>query len=91
MTKRRVVVTGLGLVSPVGNTTADSWRNARDGVSGISTIDTFDTTGFATKFGGMITDFDVGAYLTPKDARRSDPFIHYGIASCKQAIDDAGL
>jgi len=91
VTKRRVVVTGLGLVSPVGTTTAESWRNVRDGVSGISTVDTFDTTGFATKFGGMIKDFDVDAYLTPKEARRSDPFIHYGIASCKQAIDDAGL
>lgn len=91
MTERRIVVTGLGLVSPVGNTAAESWRNARDGVSGISVIDTFDTSGFATKIGGVIRGFDVGQYLEPKEARRSDPFIHYGIASCKQAIGDAGL
>jgi 3-oxoacyl-[acyl-carrier-protein] synthase II len=91
VTERRVVVTGLGLVSPVGNTAADSWRNARDGVSGISVIDTFDTSGFATRFGGMIRNFDVGAYLEPKEARRSDPFIHYGLAACKQAIADARL
>jgi len=91
VTERRIVVTGLGLVAPVGNSTADGWRNARDGVSGITVIDSFDTSGFPTKFGGMIRNFDVGAYLEPKEARRSDPFIHYGIASCKQAIADAGL
>jgi 3-oxoacyl-[acyl-carrier-protein] synthase II len=91
VTERRIVVTGLGLVAPVGNTAAEGWRNARDGVSGISVIDTFDTAGFATKIGGMIKGFDASAYLEPKDARRSDPFIHYGIASCKQAIVDAGL
>jgi 3-oxoacyl-[acyl-carrier-protein] synthase II len=91
VTERRIVVTGLGLVSPVGNTTADSWRNARDGISGISVIDSFDTSGFATRFGGMIREFDIGAYLEPKEARRSDPFSHYGIASCKQAIADAGV
>ena len=91
MSARRIVVTGSGLVAPVGNTTADGWQNARDGISGISVVDSFDTSGFATKIGGMIRDFDVGAYLEPKEARRSDPFIHYGIASCKQAIADAGI
>jgi len=79
------------LVAPVGNNAADGWRNARDGISGISVIDTFDTSGFPTKIGGVIRGFDVGAYLEPKEARRSDPFIHYGYASCKQAIEDAGL
>jgi 3-oxoacyl-[acyl-carrier-protein] synthase II len=60
-------------------------------VSGISVVDSFDTSGFPTKIGGMIRNFDVATYLEPKEARRSDPFIHYGIASCKQAIDDSGL
>lgn len=91
MTERRVVVTGLGLVSPIGNTAAEAWRSARDGVSGISVVDSFDTTGFPTKIGGMIRGFDVSAYLEPKEARRSDPFIHYGFASCTQAIKDAGI
>jgi 3-oxoacyl-[acyl-carrier-protein] synthase II len=91
VTERRVVVTGLGLVSPVGNSTIESWQNARDGVSGISVIDTFDTTGFATTFGGMVKGLDLGAYLEPREARRSDPFIHYGIVSCKQAMLDTGL
>jgi 3-oxoacyl-[acyl-carrier-protein] synthase II len=91
VTERRIVVTGLGLIAPVGNTTEEGWANARDGVSGISVIDSFDTTGFPTKIGGMIRNFDVAAYLEPKEARRSDPFIHYGIASCKQAIKASGL
>ena len=91
MSKRRVVVTGLGLVSPVGKNTADSWRGVRDGVSGIGMIDTFDTEGFATRIGGQIRDFDVSPYFGAKHARNSDLFIHYGVASCKQAIDDAGL
>jgi 3-oxoacyl-[acyl-carrier-protein] synthase II len=91
MADRRIVVTGLGLVSPVGNTSAESWGNARDGVSGISTVDSFDTTGFATKIGGVIRGLDIGAYLEPKEARRSDPFIHYGIAACKQAMVDSAL
>ncbi len=91
MTERRIVVTGMGLIAPVGNTTAEGWANARDGVSGIGVVDSFDTSGFPTKIGGMIRNFDVGAYLEPKEARRSDPFIHYGIASCKQAIADAGI
>ena len=91
MTERRIVVTGLGLIAPVGNTTEEGWANARDGVSGISVIDSFDTTGFPTKIGGMIRNFDIAAYLEPKEARRSDPFIHYGIASCKQAITASGL
>ena len=91
MSKRRVVVTGLGLVSPVGKNTADSWRSVRDGVSGIGMIDTFDTEGFATRIGGQIKDFDVSPYFGAKHARNADLFIHYGVASCKQAIDDAGL
>ena len=91
MSRRRVVVTGLGLVSPVGNNTADSWRNVVDGVSGITSIDTFDTEGFASRIGGLIKDFDVSPYLKAKHARNSDQFMHYGVASSKQAFDDAGL
>jgi 3-oxoacyl-[acyl-carrier-protein] synthase II len=91
LSKRRVVVTGLGLVSPVGHNASDSWQNVRDGVSGIGPIDTFDTEGFATRFGGLIKNFDVSPYLDAKHARNSDLFMHYGIASCKQAFEDAGL
>lgn len=91
MSRRRVVVTGLGLISPVGTNTADSWRCVRDGISGIRAIDSFDTEGFATRIGGQIKDFDVSPYLSLKHARNADLFIHYGVASCKQAIDDAGL
>ncbi len=91
MTERRVVVTGLGLVSPVGNTVAEGWRNARDGVSGILLIDTFDVGAFSTRFAGTIRDFDIGDYMEPKEARKCDPFIHYGIAATKQAIHDSSV
>ena len=91
MSRRRVVVTGLGLISPVGNNTADSWRGVRDGVSGINPIDTFDTENFSVRIGGTIKDFDPSEYMETKFARNSDPFMHYGVASCKQAFDDSGL
>ncbi len=91
MTKRRVVVTGLGLLSPAGNTVAESWENVRDGVSGISPVDTFDASAFSTRFAGTIRGFDVTAYMEKKEARKCDPFIHYGIAATKQAIHDSGL
>ena len=91
MSKRRVVVTGLGIISPVGNTVAEAWTNVRGGVSGISSIDTFDVSAFSTRFAGLVRNFDVGQYLEPKEARKCDPFIHYGIAASAQAIKDAGL
>ncbi|MDX1561526.1 MAG: beta-ketoacyl synthase N-terminal-like domain-containing protein, partial [Gammaproteobacteria bacterium] len=91
MTKKRVVVTGLGLVSPTGNTVADAWENVRNGVSGISAIDTFDVSAFSTQFAGVIRNFDIGQYLEPKEARKCDPFIHYGVAACEQAIADSGF
>ncbi|HEX6999071.1 MAG TPA: beta-ketoacyl-ACP synthase II [Gammaproteobacteria bacterium] len=91
MTKRRVVVTGLGLIAPVGNTVADAWRNVCEGVSGIRPIDTWDVSAFSTRFAGTIRDFDVSRYLDAKEARKSDTFIHYGIAACKDAMADAGL
>ena len=91
MTKRRVVVTGLGLISPVGNTVAESWKNVRDGVSGIGPIEHFDTSAFTTRFAGTIRNLDLGQYLEPKDARKSDIFQHYGIAVSIQAMQDSGL
>jgi 3-oxoacyl-[acyl-carrier-protein] synthase II len=91
VSKRRVVVTGLGLISPVGNTVAEGWKNVRDGVSGITPIDHFDASAFTTRFAGTIRNFDLGQYLEPKEARRCDPFMHYGIAASIQAMQDSGL
>nr|WP_299239595.1 beta-ketoacyl-ACP synthase II [uncultured Halomonas sp.] len=91
MPRRRVVVTGLGLVTPVGNTVKESWTNILSGRSGIASIENFDTSGFNTRFGGSIKDFDISPYLNPKDARKMDLFIQYGIAAGGQAIADAGL
>lgn len=91
MPRKRVVVTGLGLVTPVGNTVKESWDNILAGKSGISLIDHFDTSGFNTRFGGSVKDFDIGPYLNPKEARKMDLFIQYGIAAAGQAIADAGL
>lgn len=91
MAKRRVVVTGLGLISPVGNTVQEGWTKVRDGVSGIGPIDTFDVSAYSTRFGGTIRNFDVGKYLEPKEARKCDPFIHYGIAATVDAIADSGI
>ena len=67
MSKRRVVVTGLGLISPTGNDVRSGWQNVRDGVSGISVIDSFDTSGFSTNIGGVIRDFDVTKYMPAKE------------------------
>jgi 3-oxoacyl-[acyl-carrier-protein] synthase II len=91
MSRRRVVVTGLGLLSPTGNSVKSAWENACNGVSGISEIDTWDVSAFSTRFAGLIRDFDIGDYMEPKEARKCDPFIHYGIAAAKQAIADSGI
>ena len=91
MTKRRVVVTGLGLVAPVGNTVAEGWNNVRDGVSGIAPIEHFDVSAYTTRFAGTIRNFDLGQYLEPKEARKCDTFMHYGIAASMQAMQDSGL
>ena len=91
MTRRRVVVTGLGIVSPVGNTVAGAWENVLAGRSGVGPITRFDVSKFATRFGGSIKDFNVEDYLTPKEARKMDPFMHYGFGAAAQAIKDAGL
>ncbi len=91
MAKRRVVVTGMGMVSPVGLDVKTSWENILAGKSGISMITEFDTSEFSTRFGGVVKDFDVSTVLSAKEAKKMDPFIHYGLAAAKEAIDDAGL
>jgi len=85
------VVTGLGLVTPVGNTVADSWSNIVAGQSGVRTITAFDTTPFSTRFSASVQDFPTGDYFERKDARRMDVFVHFGVAAGIQAIEDAGL
>lgn len=91
MSKRRVVVTGLGIVSPVGSSVPVAWENILAGKSGIGPIEHFDVSAFAVRFGGSVQGFDVNEYLAPKDARKMDPFIHYGLGAAVQAIRDAGL
>lgn len=91
MSERRVVVTGLGIVSPVGSSIATAWDNILAGRSGIAPITHFDVSAFPVRFGGVVQGFDVGDYLTAKDARKMDPFIHYGIGAAVQAIRDSGL
>lgn len=91
MTKRRVVITGLGAVSPLGLSVNENWENALAGKSGIRTLEGFDVTKFATQFGGAVHGFNITDYLSPKEAKKMDPFIHYGIAASMQAIEDAGL
>lgn len=91
MARRRVVVTGLGLVTPVGNSVNESWANIIAGKSGIAPIEHFDASGFNTRFGGSIKNFDISPYLNPKDARKMDLFIQYGMAAGAQAIQDADI
>ncbi|MBT8080776.1 MAG: beta-ketoacyl-ACP synthase II [Gammaproteobacteria bacterium] len=91
MSKRRVVVTGMGIVSPVGSTLQDAWRNIREGNSGISLLSEFDTSGFATRMAGTVSGFDVANYLAAKDSRKMDRFMHYGIAASVDALKDSGL
>jgi 3-oxoacyl-[acyl-carrier-protein] synthase II len=91
MTLRRVVVTGLGCVSPVGNTAADSWAGLIAGKSGIDTITKFDVSAFACKFAGQVKDFDITKYISEKEARHMDRFIHLGMAASIQAVEDSGL
>ena len=88
---RRIVVTGLGVVSPVGNTAEESWSNIVAGVSGIAPITAIDVSDFSAKIGGNIKNFDVEKYISKKEARRMDPFIHYGLAASIQAMEDSGL
>ena len=89
--RRRVVVTGLGLVSPVGNTVAEGWSSLVAGRSGIDLITRFDASAFACRFAGEVKGFNVEDYMPGKEARHMDTFIHYGMAASIQAVQDAGL
>ena len=89
--RRRVVVTGLGLISPVGNTVKQAWDNVLAGRSGISEIDIFDVSEFSSRIGGLIREFDVTTIMPAKEARKTDPFIHYGLAASVEAIEDSEL
>jgi 3-oxoacyl-[acyl-carrier-protein] synthase II len=91
VTRRRVVVTGLGVISPVGNTVAEAWENLTAGKSGIGRITRFDPSAFKAQIAGEVKNFDVTAYLSAKEARRMDTFIHFGMAAGIQALRDAGL
>ncbi|MCX7086240.1 MAG: beta-ketoacyl-ACP synthase II [Methylococcales bacterium] len=91
MSKRRVVITGLGAVTCLANTVAETWNGIINSKSGISPIDSFDISPFATTFGGVIRNFDISKYIPDKDAKRMDGFIHYGIAAGCQAFEDSGI
>lgn len=91
MSKRRVVVTGLGLICPVGGNVVDAWAAILRGESGIGPIQRFDVSAFPTRFGGAVRDFAVDQYMSVKDARRMDEFMHYGVAAGVQAVSDAAL
>ena len=91
MSKRRVVVTGLGIVSPVGSSVASAWNTILRGESGIGPITRFDVSAFPVRFGGQVRGFDVGQYISAKEARRMDDFMHYGVAAGMQAFDDSGF
>ncbi|MEE8118717.1 MAG: beta-ketoacyl-ACP synthase II [Gammaproteobacteria bacterium] len=91
MSKRRVVITGLGIISPVGNSIDTAWASIKNGQSGIGPITHFDASNYPTQFAGEVHDFNVEDYMMLKESRKMDPFIHYGIGASAQAIQDAGL
>ena len=91
MSKRRVVVTGMGMVSPLGNDLASGWDGIVNGRSGIGPVTSFDASTYPTRIAGEIRDFDVTRWVSPKDAKKMDPFIHYGVAASLMAMADAGL
>ena len=91
MTSRRVVITGLGMLTPLGADVASTWEGIKAGKSGIRNIEHFDTESFSTRFAGLVPEFDIADYLSPKDARKMDVFIQYGLVAAIQAIRDAGL
>ncbi len=88
---RRVVVTGLGVVTSLGHDVESTWRNIIEGNSGVSPIDIFDASGFASRIGATVRNLDMSPYMSNKEVRKTDPFIHYGIAAAIQAINDSGL
>ena len=91
MSKRRVVITGLGIISPVGNDVVTAWKHIVEGKSGIGPVTHFDASTFPTRIAGEVRDFDPAQYVAPKDVKKMDPFIHYGIAASVQALADSGL
>ncbi|KAA1174885.1 beta-ketoacyl-ACP synthase II [Marinobacter salinexigens] len=91
MGKRRVVITGMGMLSPLGNDVKSTWEGIQAGRSGIGMIDRFDATDYNTRIGGAIKDLDLDAWLSSKEARKLDAFIHYGLIAAQQAVDDSGL
>lgn len=91
MTRRRVVVTGIGMLTPIGNTVTETWSQLLLGKSGAAPITHFDATPYATRFASSVKNFDVADYLNPKDARKMDLFIQYGMAAAIQAVNDAGI
>ena len=91
MSSRRVVITGLGLVSPVGNTVETTWEALCNGKSGIGPVTEFDVSGLATRIAGEVRNFDITQFISPKDARRFDKFMHYGLAAAQEALAEAGL
>jgi 3-oxoacyl-[acyl-carrier-protein] synthase II len=91
MQNRRVVITGVGLITPLGNTVQTTWESIVAGRSGISAIDTFDVQQYPVKFAGLIKNFDAAQYIPPKVVKKMDPFIHYGLAAAEEAIKDSGL
>ena len=91
MTERRVVVTGLGLLSPLGNSVQENWQNALLGKSGISQISYFDTDNYTTNFAGSLKDFRAEDYLEKKEIRRIDPFIQFGLISANECIKDSNI
>jgi 3-oxoacyl-[acyl-carrier-protein] synthase II len=91
LSKRRVVITGLGVISPVGNSVDDAWSGILAGRSGIGPISHFDVSSFPVRFGGEVRDFDITDYISAKEARKMAEFIHYGIAAASQAFADSGV
>ncbi|HEY4529651.1 MAG TPA: beta-ketoacyl-ACP synthase II [Luteimonas sp.] len=91
MSKRRVVITGLGILSPLGNDLASSWQGIVDGRSGIGPITNFDASAFATRIAGEVTGFDPAQWIPAKDVKKMDPFVHYGVAASMMALQDSGL
>jgi len=91
VSKRRVVITGLGVVSPVGSTVQSAWDAILRGESGIAPVTRFDVSAFPTRFGGAVREFDVAQYIPTKEARRMDEFMHYGVAAGIQAVSDSGI
>ena len=89
--KQRFVVTGMGVISPVGSTLSDAWSRVVEGRSGIRTIESYDVSQYPTRFAGLVDGFDADAYLGAREQRRTDAFVHYGIAAAKQAVEHAGL